>query len=280
MNIPPCVITSRQNPRVKELAALAEKKERQRSGLFRFDGIKLFEEACAHGVEIDTVVLRESSVLSLRERLGACLSPYEDRILTVSDSVFDKLTEEKSPEGLITVAKHLDKSCKMITIDNIRQIADGDSESIVFLDFLCDFGNLGTVIRCAAALGVPHLVLSADCADCYHPRVIRAAMGGLFRVRLSLLQGVATHEAIQALRESGRRVLATALSGETAMLHELQLVRGDCFVIGNEGHGLSDEVIRACSGCVAIPMTEGSESLNAAMAATVCMWELYRQTAL
>ncbi len=268
------VITSRQNPSVKAVCALSEKKEREAKGVFRFDGVKLFLEAVASEVEIESVFIREGSVDALESRIGEELLRYEGRTVIVSDSVFDKISEEKSPEGIITVAKHIDKFSKIVKIENDR--LPSVSESLLILESLRDPGNLGTVIRCAAALGVDRIVMSSDCADLYNPRTIRGAMGGLFRLNIDRVAAELMPDYVRALRDSGRRVFAAALDSSAMILGEFEYEPGDCFAVGNEGHGLSKELLDAASGSVIIPMREGCESLNAAMAAVILMWETRR----
>jgi len=268
------VITSRQNPSVKAVCALSEKKERETRGLFRFDGVKLFLEAVTSGVEIESVFIKEGSITSLEERIGDLLSSYEKRIVTVSDSVFEKISEEKSPEGIITVAKHIDKFSKIVKIENSRIPAL--SESVIILESIRDPGNLGTIIRCAAALGVERIIMSSDCADLYNPKTIRAAMGGIFKLNIDRVESELLGDYVLKLRESGRRVFAAALDPTAMTLGEFEYRTGDCFVIGNEGHGLSKRLLEVASGSVIIPMREDCESLNAAMAAVILMWETRR----
>ena len=271
-------ISSRQNPLVKEICALSEKKHREKSGCFRFDGIKLLKEALLSSVEIDLICIMESA----KERVLSSLAEYDlptnCRVRILEDSVFLKISEEKSPEGVISVAKALDKIHKLTTINNIPIFLDdlrlrGREPRLLILSELRDPGNVGTILRTAAAFGIDGVILSRDSADVYLPRTLRAAMGAIFRVPTLRVDGDMA-EAIAMIRSLGRRVFATALDDTASALGEFPLMAGDCFVIGNEGHGLSDAVIAASTQSVYIPMAPGSESLNAAMAATVCMWEL------
>ncbi len=269
------IITSRQNRQVVELNKLSERKERRASGLFRFDGIKLYEEAVKKGVELVTVALRASSadkVLSaLAERGIARPNECALRVLYLSDEVFDKISEEKSPEGIICVAKYIDKFQKNVTIYNSADFLPTVGETVVLLEAVRDPSNIGAIIRSAAAMGVDRLILSDDCADIYNPKAIRASMGALFDQRIDEVEDLP--EAIRALRSAGRRVFAAALHRDAAVLGREPLRAGDCVVIGNEGHGLSDEVIEACDRCILIPMTERAESYNASVAAALLMWE-------
>ena len=267
------LITSKQNPKIKGVCALAEKREREASGLFRFDGIKLLIEAIEKGVEIDSVYIRESSFDQLRERLGEKYSHIDgDKIILVSDSVFDKMSLEKAPEGVITVAKYIDKIRKITKMENTELPAV--SECVFLAESLQDPGNLGTLIRSAAALGIDRVVISADCADIYNPKTIRAAMGGLFYISVDRVERGIFGEYIEALRSGGRRVFAAALDDNAVSLDKLDMKAGDCFVIGNEGHGLTTDTISACDGSVIIPMKDEVESLNAAAAAVILMWEM------
>ncbi len=272
------IIVSRQNKNVVELNKLFDRKERRARGLFRFDGIKLYEEAVKKGVELVTVALRASSresVLATLSEHGVSLPDAEKmRVLLLSDEVFDKISEEKSPEGIICVAKYIDKFQKNVTIYNSADFLPTVGETVVLLEAVRDPSNIGAIIRSAAAMGVDRLILSRDCADAYNPKAIRASMGALFDQRMDLVEDLP--EAIRAIRGTGRRVFAAALHRDAALLGREPLRAGDCVVIGNEGHGLSDEVVLACDRCIFIPMTDRAESYNASVAAALLMWEFSR----
>ena len=269
------IIRSRQNKNIVELCKLTDRKAREATKTFRFDGIKLLEEAIKNDVEICAVFLSFSAqerVLDfLRTRFGGA---YEDRIekcFVVSDDIFDKISEEKSPEGVITIAKYIDKLQKNATIYNSAHFLEMKNEHIVLLESVRDPSNVGAIIRSAAAIGIDRLILSADCADIYHPRAVRGSMGTLFNQRIDRVSDLAA--TITELRKSGRRVFAAALDDRALSLGKFEILTGDAVVIGNEGHGLSGDVIAACSNSVIIPMSERAESFNAAVAASILMWE-------
>lgn len=135
-----------------------------------------------------------------------------------------------------------------------------------------DPGNLGTIIRSAAAMSVDLLLLSDDCADLYNPRTIRGAMGALFSLpTLSLKDTVGS---VDALKANGYTVCAAALRESALDLRKLPTDSRTCFVVGNEGHGLPDDLVEHCSETVIIPMKEGSESLNVASASALLLWEM------
>ncbi len=275
------VITSRQNRRIVNLCKLADRKERETTGLFRFDGIKLLCEAIRHGVDMEAVYLQSGAVPRVTERMetlyGCTLGDITAPIFEVEDALFEKISSENAPEGVITVAKYIDRFHKMYIIKKeglSAGLSDIPLVPLLLLESVRDPGNVGTVIRTAAALGIKHMIISRDCADLYHPRTIRAAMGTLFSMPITRVDDLAA--TIAALREQGRRVYAAALDEQAARLGEQRFVYSDGVVIGNEGHGLSEEVIAACDRSLYIPMRADTESLNAGIAAALVMWELTR----
>ncbi len=272
------VITSRQNASVIAACKLSEKKHREVEGKFRIDGIKLFEEAVMSGVDIETVFVRQDSVDRLEERIGDLFDKISGTdIKILSDGVFDKLSEEKSPEGIICVVKHIDKLHKIVTIDkddNLKsEIIPEQNTKVFAVESVRDPGNLGTIIRTAAAFGVDVLLISSDCADIYNSKAVRAAMGALFRQKIIRTNDFS--EVLRFLSRNGRTTYAATLGKKAVLLGNNTPDEIGCIVVGNEGHGLSEKTIAACDHNILIPMAEGAESLNAAVAASVCMWEQF-----
>lgn len=270
-------ITSKSNSHVVRLAKLKDKKYRRAEGLFRFDGIKLFLEAVNKNAPIEYVLLCEEADGQIRlqieesiEKLERKLNP--SRLIMLPTEVFSKLTDEASPEGVITVCSNLENIKKA---DGLKAISEtADRGATLLLESVRDAGNMGTIIRSASAFGIDTLIISSDCADLYNPKTIRAAMGALFKQRIIIADSI--RDAVLALRSAGSVVYAAALDPNAKRLGSVDLKLGDAILIGNEGHGLSREAIDACNECLFIPMEEGSESLNAGIAASVCMWELYK----
>ncbi len=265
------IITSRQNPTVRELVALLDKKERRRSRLFRIDGHKLFREAVNCGAEIELVAVcseKASKYLSEVQAVGA-------KTVLLSPDVFSKITEEKSPDGIIAVVKYLDGIHKNLDLSEIAALAASDRRIMAF-ESLRDPGNLGTVIRSASAFGVDTLLLSADCADIYNPKTLRGAMGAIFSREIIFCDDLP--EALSRFSCEGRRVLAAILDTEAVAVDKAALSGRDIILIGNEGHGLSRAAVEASDVSVILPINTGRgvESLNAATAASVFMWEQKR----
>ena len=265
------IITSRQNPTVVKLCALLDKKERRKTRLFRIDGHKLVSEAIDCGAYIDIIAIcseKADRLMPLAEKSGA-------KTVLLSPEVFSKITEEKAPDGIIAVVKYIDEIHKELSFSEIPSLASSDKRIMAF-ESLRDPGNLGTVIRSAAALSMERLIISADSAELYNPKTVRASMGTLFGMNVDVVDSLP--RAAEILKGLGRRVFAAALDREAVGLDKLTLKASDCFAVGNEGHGLTYEMLAASTGKVFIPITEGAESLNAAAAAAILLWEHRRQT--
>ena len=267
-------LTSRKNPLVSLVASLKLKKNRDAEGLFRADGVKLLCEAAACRAGFFAVLVKKSSAEKLLPLPGN-VRP-ERGVFILDDGVFEKITEEKSPEGVVSVIKYLDTVRKSDTIINNAHFGIGPEEGVIALESVRDPGNVGTVLRSAAAFGFETVIMSSDCADVYSSRAVRAAMGALFSRRVITVDDLPG--ALSVLRESGRRICSAALTPDSVPLQDTVPDRRDIFVIGNEGHGLSGAVLAQASLKVRIPMLSGPgiESLNAAVAASVIMYERKR----
>lgn len=274
------IITSRQNPTIVKLSKLQDRKYRKSEGLFCVDGEKLFGEAVLSGLEIKHVVLSKSYVKKqgidgVIEKLSTA-SDIDAVVLTVDDGVFEKLTGEKSPQGIITVAKTIDFSEKYNKIYNNEKFFQEKRNTLM----LCDMqnpGNLGTVLRCAAAFNIDAVYVNSGCSDLFSPKTVRGAMGALFKQPICIVDDV--KKQIRQMREQGVRVYAAALDRNAVGLDKLtesDKSGGVCYVIGNEGSGLPDDIIAETERSVFIPMCENTESLNASIASAILMWELFK----
>ena len=257
----PEIITSRKNAAVAAAAALADKKQRDKTGTFAFEGIKLLCEALGAGIEIERVFATERAA----ERYEKELSALAGKVTLVTDEVYARLSFENAPQGVFTVAKKRAEAKKSY----------GSRAFALFLDTLGDPGNLGTVIRSAEAFGADTVFVGEGSADIYNPKTVRAAMGSLFRVDVRVCTDIAAD--IAKMRGEGFLVYAAMLDKTSKNVCELELCDGRIgFVIGNEGHGVRESVRASCTGSVIVPMCQGPESLNAAICASLLSWEVYR----
>ena len=269
----PTLITSKSNRTVMWLASLSQKKYREKEQSFLCEGDKLFKEAVKAAAPITHIVLREDRADMLPLAQAYSQEHPKTEILYLSSACFEKISTEKAPQGVIVVLKYLDFS-KYYYIINKEIFSDAQVSGTVFLDSVQDPGNVGAVLRSAAAFGVTDVVLSKDCADLYHPKTLRASMGALFNLRTHVVEDMA--QAVEAFRASGRRVFA-AMPAQTAYpLGRANLCKKDGIIIGNEGHGISANIAASAGEYVYIPMTDAVESLNASVAASILIWELMK----
>lgn len=253
------LITSKNNASVTSAAKLSDKKYRERTGTFAFEGIKLFREAKAAGADIKQIFVTEAAYEKYRADFGG----VEERLLTlVTDAVYEKLSFENAPQGVFCVAAYFSPK------------KAEETSFVVLLDGVADPGNFGAVLRSADAFGVDAVYAGAGSADLYNPKTVRACMGSIFRVDVCRSNDLAVE--VLRLREDGFRIYATALDSCSEDIRRVDFTGKIGFVIGNEGHGVSRSVLDACTGSVIIPMSDGPESLNAAVASGVVMWEAAR----
>ena len=268
-------IASRNNPETVFAASLLTKKGREESGFFTAEGDKLFREAAKvrNRGKIDRVYLSEVDAERYIPLVSLSLGSSfvdSDRTVVFSESAFSKITSEKSPQGIITVLKSIDFSEKYIKI-NKKDCARFACHRILALAGVRDPGNLGAVVRSAVAFGFTDVVLSSDCVDVCNPKTVRAAMGGIFSLAFHVVSDFASF--VSSMRESGRRVFAAELRPGAKPIREIGLTPDDVVVIGNEGQGVPIEISALCDASVYIPISPAAESLNAAVAASLFLWE-------
>lgn len=256
-------IQSTANPKVKQWMKLLGKKGRHEQGKFIVEGVTSVLSALEAKAEIDCIVY--SGERGMPEELeGRCGSLIT---YSVSEAVLKKCTDAVTPQTVFAVV-HQQRNA----ID--RLFADDSAPSLVIVcDNIQDPGNLGTIIRSADAAGASGVIVSPDSVDIFHPKVIRSTMGSIFHVPVMIAN------VVHALDEAaGRGIqLWTAQPQADVSLYEADLTQAVWFVIGNEAHGISASVIEKVNHSLSIPMQGRAESLNAAMAATVMLFETMRQ---
>ncbi len=260
------MITSRNNDLVVRVAKLKDKKNRDAEKVFFFEGIKLTREAINSGVEIEYIFMTQK-----------CADAYPDiaamdQAILISNSVCEKLSENKAPEGIICTAKYMEALHKKYT-----SASELDKKNAcLILSSIQDPGNLGTIARTSAAFGKKMLIISSDSADIYSQKTVRASMGAIFRTNIYRTEDL--KKTIKDMKANDFSVYATALHKDAVELQSIPSTnKNTCFVLGNEGHGLDQSVIDACTGTVIIPMEPDAESLNVSSAASVILWESYRK---
>lgn len=248
------VITSRSNPLCAHFRKLAASRSyRVKTCQFLCDSPKLLEEALRWGAELDTVAFTEK-----------CRPPEpleHVRCVQVSESVMEAISPMKTPQGVVFSCRQADTWLEPPL----------SARRYLLLEGVQDPGNVGTILRSADAFGWTAVLLE-DCADLYNPKTVRAAMGVHFR---SPIWCAGLERAAELVKASGLPLYATALSDRTADVREADLSRC-AVIIGSEGQGVSRWALELCDGTLKIPMEECCESLNAAIAAGIVLWEGYR----
>ena len=178
----------------------------------------------------------------------------------ISEAVEKKIASSLTPQGIYAICKKLDKPLKLDKIEN--------NGCFVALWNLQDPGNVGTIFRVADAMGLSGVILSENCCDVYNMKTIRSAMGSLFRMPF-LITGMS-----EFLAERKLTSYAAVVDSDAEKLSDIKFENNSVVVIGNEGNGLSSEQVQSCDRRITIPMKGSAESLNAAMAATILIWEM------
>lgn len=270
------MITSTSNPQVKELSRLMKKKRaRDEAGVFLAEGPRMVRELLEDDSwqdQIEKIYLSESFAARQNEGLFFPETGGERyRAEIVSDTVYARISDTKTPQGILAVVRRREYGMETVMGEQ------ADRAHILVLDNLQDPGNLGTIFRTAEAAGATGILLSSDCVDIYNPKVIRSTMGAVFRMPFLYVNDLTG--TIGELKKAGIRIYAAHLEGKNAYDRE-DYREGCAFLIGNEGNGLRNEVAE-CADCrIRIPMEGKAESLNAAVAAAVLMFEVSRQRRL
>ena len=247
-------ITSARNPRVLSWRSLKDKKGRDALDAFLVEGTKMVAEALSSGFPVRAVLLREDadSVPDLPPSVPAFRLPSH---------VFRSVCDTKTPQGIAAVVS--------------RRVLPLSGSRILALDGIQDPGNMGTMIRTADAAGFDGLILSPDCTDIFSPKVLRATMGSIFRVSFAFPPDLSA--ALRDLRGKGFSVLSSQLDGEP-FYERKNVASSFVLIVGNEGNGISAPVRAEATHRLRLPMRGGAESLNAAVAAGIMMYDLTKNT--
>ncbi len=260
------MITSLHNKSVKEVSALiGKKRERDRQGLFVIEGAKMFGEAPVE--RISRVYIAQGVEKEMYARYGEKLSGLSCEI--VADEVFDRMSDTVTPQGILCLVRQ-----RHYNIEEMLQNTDKKQMLFIILEDIQDPGNLGTIFRTAEAAGADGVIMSSRTADIYNPKTIRSTMGAVYRV--PFLYAESLPSAIRMLQGKGIAVYAAHLDAKSIYdAHEYR--RSTAFLIGNEANGLREETAACADTLLAIPMEGKAESLNAAVASSILMYEAYRQ---
>ena len=242
-------ISSRKNPLLQQVKKLlTSKKEREKAGLFVADGTKLLEEAVKYYDGLDTVILSDGVEANVPEGV---------KVIRVPGDVMESISPMEAPQGALFLCRLPEKT------------AFRPKPGMLLLDGIQDPGNIGTILRTADALEIP-VVLLEGCADPYSHKVVRSTMGAVFRTGVV---STTWAEASAACKAAGIPIAVTALTDRAEDIRHADLTKM-AVVIGSEGRGVRKEVLDAADAELIIPMNPRCESLNAAIAAAIVMWQM------
>lgn len=259
------MITSNSNPRVKQVVQWQSKaKERNSAGIFLAEGFKMYEEAPEESIRevyISEDSLHEASISpAMMEKLNR--TGYE----TVTTEVLRKMSDTLNPQGILCVIKRSEY--------DLEQMLAAPRPLLILLENLQDPGNLGTIVRTGEGAGITGVIMSGRTVDIYNPKAIRATMGSIYRVPHVRVEDLGP--IMETLRENGIHTYAAHLEGKK-YYDRFSFREGTAFLIGNEGSGLSRELAERADSYLKIPMEGKVESLNAAVTASLLMYEAHRQ---
>lgn len=255
------MITSVSNKQVKNLIQLNKKsKERKNQDVFVVEGTKMFTELPKD--RLVQVYVSESFFNKKENKKLIQNIKYE----ILDDRVFEAAADTKTPQGILCVVKQFHYS-----IEDILKIKN---PNLLILEDLQDPGNLGTIMRTGEGAGISGIIMSKNTVDLYNPKTIRSTMGSIYRVPFVYVEDL--KETIRAVKEAGITIYAAHLRGEN-YYDEFDYTKATAFMIGNEGNGLSEEIANSADNYLKIPMEGKVESLNAAVASSILMYESYRQ---
>ncbi|WP_174239941.1 RNA methyltransferase [Acidobacterium sp. S8] len=255
------IVQSRQNARVKDLRAALKKSEKTASGLIAVEGLHLMEEALRSGLRVETVFIRSGSL----ELLGGLGLAEDAEILELPADVFASAVTTESPQGIAALV-----AAPAFSLEDVLR---GAAPLVLVAAGLQNPGNLGTIVRSAEAFGASGVVALPGTVSVWNAKALRASSGSAFRLPVVSAD---VSELFGMLRSRGVRSLATVVDRGVAA-QEVDLIGPVALFIGNEGAGLSAQLVAACDARVTIPCPGPVESLNAAIAASVLLYEASRQ---
>jgi len=257
------IITSKENEKVKHIKKLKDKKYRDEFGQYIIEGIKMIEEAIAEHVDIESIVICEDCIKSatLSEAILYEIAKYD--CIYVTENILVNLTGVINPQGILAI---INKPKEKKEIDYTQDL-------ILVLDNIQDPGNMGTILRTIDSTNLNQVIISKNSADVYNPKVIRSTMGAIFR--LNIIESADLEKTLTEIKKHKYKVLVTSMNAEESLYQtELKKV---AVVMGNEGNGVSANVLKKADKQIKIPILGATESLNVSVATGIILYEYVRR---
>lgn len=254
------IITSKDNSLIKLVCALqGSSNVRREHNLFVLEGLRICDDAYACGVKFDKLIVSDTA-FSKYEKAVLRFAQNAKEYYKIPDNLFKKISDTSSPQGIIALAQMPEKSTQI-----------NKTGRYIALENINDPSNLGAISRTAEALGVSGIILSSGGCDPYSPKSLRASMGTLLRMPLIFFDDFAN-----GIEQSGLRSYACVVDKDAKSITDVKFTNGTVVMIGNEANGLTDKAKAAANLCVTIKMSGMAESLNAATAAAISIWEMMK----
>lgn len=250
------IITSKDNEIIKNIKKLKEKKYRLDS--YIVEGIKMVKEAINENQEIALIAIREDFKIDFDTK--------NTKIVTISNKIFNDISDVKTPQGILAVIKK--------NQNNQNNQIETNQEYILALDSLQDPGNMGTIIRTADSANINQIIINKTTVDPYSPKVIRSTMGAIYRTNIIEVEDLKA--TLKEMKLKGFQIITTDLKA-TQSIYDINYNNKTVVVIGNEANGVSQEILQTADKKVIIPMLGKTESLNASIAASIMIYEYVRQ---
>ena len=247
------IITSKDNEIIKNIKKLHDKKYRIDS--YIVEGIKMVKEAISENQEIELIAIREDFKIDFDTK--------KIKIVTISNKIFNDISDVKTPQGILAVIKK-----------NQNNQIETNSDYILALDSLQDPGNMGTIIRTADSANINQIIINKTTVDPYSPKVIRSTMGAIYRTNIIEVEDLKA--TLKEMKSKGFQIITTDLKA-TQSIYDINYNNKTVVVIGNEANGVSQEILQTADKKVIIPMLGKTESLNASIAASIMIYEYVRQ---
>ena len=253
-------ITSKDNSLIKLVCELQRSsKVRDDYSLFVLEGLRICKDAFSNGIKFDKLIVSHTALEKYSEDIIKFSEISNENIL-IPDSLFKKISETMSPQGIISVAQKPKKT-----------EIDFKKGRFIGLENLQDPSNLGAIARTAEALGVSGIIMSKNCCDPYSPKSLRASMGTLLRLPLIITENFA-----EDIKDFSLVSYACVVNSSALSINDVNFNDGCVVIIGNEANGLTEETVKSSDFEVTIPMKGKAESLNASVAASIAAWEMMK----
>lgn len=259
------LITSKDNPNIKLYIKLRDqKKARVENDMFVLEGARIIADAVKENVKIECAFVTDEAAIKYPETLSLLSERIGDRLHFIPSEIAARLSDTKGSQGIFAIAARLDKTLDIDKINN--------GGKFLILNCVQDPGNVGTILRVADAVGINGVFLCGNSCDIYNPKIVRSTMGSMFR--LPICDDLSYSETVSLLKQKGISTYASVIDTDAHSVRGFGFPSDCAVVIGNEGNGLTREEALMCDARITIKMSGNINSLNAAMAAGIILWEM------